>query len=152
LLTTVVSVVVVGAAVLFAVMRPGSARARSHVPEAAGSTTTTALNVYAKTGVGMLRPSVMSIPARVYVPDSESDMVEVIDPTTLTVIDRFAVPRRPQHVVPSHDMTTLYVNSDLGNALTPIDPRTGKPGPPIAVDDPYNLYFTPDGTKALVVP
>jgi YVTN family beta-propeller protein len=79
-------------------------------------------------------------------------MVEVIDPTTLTIIDRFPVPRRPQHVVPSHDMTTLYVNSDLGNALTPIDPKTGKPGPPIAVDDPYNLYFTPDGTKALVVP
>jgi DNA-binding beta-propeller fold protein YncE len=29
---------------------------------------------------------------------------------------------------------------------------TGQPGPPIPVDDPYNLYFTPDGTKAIVVP
>jgi YVTN family beta-propeller protein len=26
------------------------------------------------------------------------------------------------------------------------------PGPPIPVTDPYNLYFTPDGTKAIVVP
>jgi YVTN family beta-propeller protein len=49
-------------------------------------------------------------------------------------------------------MKTLYVNSDLGNALTPIDPMTGQPGPPISVDDPYNLYFTPDGSHAIVVP
>ena len=35
--------------------------------------------------------------------------------------------------------------------LTPIDPRTGKPGPAIAVDDPYNMYFMPDGRSAIVV-
>ena len=36
-------------------------------------------------------------------------------------------------------------------SLTPIDPITGKPGQPIAVDDPYNMYFTPDGSSAIVV-
>jgi DNA-binding beta-propeller fold protein YncE len=36
-------------------------------------------------------------------------------------------------------------------SLTPIDPRTGRPGPSIAVDDPYNMYFTPDGKSAIVV-
>ena len=36
-------------------------------------------------------------------------------------------------------------------SLTPIDPATGKPGKPIAVDDPYNMYFTPDGKEAIVV-
>jgi hypothetical protein len=33
----------------------------------------------------------------------------------------------------------------------PIDPTTGKPGAPITVDDPYNLFFTPDGSSAVVV-
>ena len=46
---------------------------------------------------------------------------------------------------------TLYVDNDLGNSLTPIDPRTGRPGTPIPVEDPYNLYFTPDGRFAIVV-
>ena len=57
----------------------------------------------------------------------------------------------PQHVVPSWDLKTLWVNDDLGNTLTPIDPFTGKAGPPVAVHDPYNLYFTPDGTSAVVM-
>jgi DNA-binding beta-propeller fold protein YncE len=35
--------------------------------------------------------------------------------------------------------------------LTPIDPKTGKPGPAIPVADLYNLYFTPDGRSAIVV-
>ena len=36
-------------------------------------------------------------------------------------------------------------------SLTPIDPLTGKPGKSIAVDDPYNMYATPDGTLAIIV-
>ena len=36
--------------------------------------------------------------------------------------------RCPQHVTPSYDLKTLYVLNDLGNSLTPIDPRTGAPG------------------------
>src|SRR5439155_3783310 len=41
--------------------------------------------------------------------------------------------------------------NDEGNSITPIDPRTAKPGRPIAVDDPYNMYFTPNGRYAIVV-
>jgi YVTN family beta-propeller protein len=85
------------------------------------------------------------------VPNSVSNTVDVIDPATFRVIDHFAVGATPQHVVPSYDLSTLYVNDNRGNTLTPIDPRTGRPGPPIAVDDPYNLYFTPDGAHALVM-
>lgn len=48
-------------------------------------------------------------------------------------------------------MRTLWVNSDHGNILTPIDPRTGRRGQPVPVEDPYNLYFTPDGSHALVM-
>jgi len=43
------------------------------------------------------------------------------------------------------------VNDDLGNNLVPINPLTGIPGRPMAVHDPYNLYFTPDGKHAVVM-
>jgi YVTN family beta-propeller protein len=92
---------------------------------------------------------------RVYVPNVQSDDVYVIDPATLEVVDRFRVGINPQHVVPSWDMTTLWVANNAENttkgSLTPIDPTTGKPGQPIAVDDPYNMYFTPDGRSAIIV-
>ena len=88
---------------------------------------------------------------RVYVPNSASDSVDVIDPRTYKVVDHFSVGALPQHVTPAHDLRTLYVNDDIGNTLTPIDPQTGRPGPAIPVDDPYNLYFTIDGRYAIVV-
>jgi len=108
-------------------------------------------NVYASTGVGQLSPAVAGVPARVYVPNSEAGTVDVIDPVSFRIIDHFAVGHLPQHVTPAWDLRTLYVDNDLGNSLTPIDPRTGRAGAPIPVEDPYNLYFTPDGTKAIVV-
>jgi YVTN family beta-propeller protein len=87
----------------------------------------------------------------VYVPNSDSASVDVIDPRTYKVIRHFPVGLLPQHVVPSYDLTTLYVTNDAGNSLTVIDPRTGRPGRTIPVADPYNMYFTPDGRYAIVV-
>ena len=92
-----------------------------------------------------------AIPNLVYVPNSDSNTVSVINPRTYKVIDQFPVGINPQHVVPSYDLKTLWVNNDQGNSLTAIDPRTGKPGRTIPVTDPYNLYFTPDGRYAIVV-
>src|SRR5438067_1033146 len=112
----------------------------------------TPTNVYASTGAGMLAPAAAEVPPRVYVPNSDAGSVDVIDPATFKVVEHFGVGRNPQHVVPGWDLQTLYVANDLSNSLTPIDPRTARPsGRPIAVDDPYNLYFTPDGTSAIVV-
>jgi len=87
----------------------------------------------------------------VYVPNQRSSDVQVIDPTTYAIVDRFPVGRSPEHVVPNPDMSTLWVNSDTGNSMTPIDPVTGKAGAAVPVEDPYNLYFTPDGSAALVM-
>jgi YVTN family beta-propeller protein len=108
-------------------------------------------SVYEYTQANEFANSVRDIPPRVYVPNGMSNTVDVIDPATFTIIDSYPVKRLPQHVVPSHNMQTLYVNNNQGNTLTPIDPRTGKPGPDIPIDDPYNLYFSPDGTKAIVM-
>lgn len=78
-------------------------------------------------------------------PNSASNTVTEIDPHTYRVVRTFATGAQPQHVVPSWDLTTLWLNNDLGNSLTRVDPRTGRPGRRVPVHDPYNLYFTPTG-------
>jgi len=112
-------------------------------------------NLYSETAAGKLRPDIAAVPPRVYVPNRRSNDVSVIDPATLQVIDRFKVGFNPQHVVPSWDLKTLWVTNNAegttAGSLTPIDPVSGKPGQSIPVDDPYNMYFTPDGTSAIVV-
>ena len=112
-------------------------------------------NLYSETTADKLSPAVAKALPRVYVPNLQSNDVSVIDPATLKVIDKFPVGVNPQHVVPSWDLTTLWVTNNAEHrtdgTLTPIDPVTGKPGPPVAVDDPYNMYFTPDGRSAIVV-
>jgi len=108
-------------------------------------------NIYAADGPGLLSPTVEKYPSFVYVPNSNSNTVSVIDPKTMKVIAVHKVGKQPQHVVPSWDLKTLWVNNDLGNSLTPIDPATGKFGKPVVVNDPYNLYFTPDGKYAVVM-
>jgi YVTN family beta-propeller protein len=108
-------------------------------------------DVYAADRVGMLSPVVRRFPERVYVPNSLSDTVSVIDPKTFKVTGTFGVGALPQHVTPSYDLKTLWVDNDEGNSLTAIDPLTGRPGRSVPVADPYNLYFTPDGRYAIVV-
>jgi YVTN family beta-propeller protein len=108
-------------------------------------------DVYAADRPGMLSPVVRGDPALVYVPNSGSDTVDVIDQRTRKVVGHFPVGAEPQHVTPSWDLRRLWVGNDRGNSLTPIDPRTGKPGKAVSVADPYNLYFTPNGRRAIVV-
>jgi YVTN family beta-propeller protein len=107
--------------------------------------------VYAHIGPSEVNPATANATARVYVPNSMSNTVDVVDPATMQIVAHYAVGKLPQHVTPSWDMKTLYVDNDLGDSLTPIDPVTGKRGPSVYVLDPYNLYFTPDGRFALVV-
>lgn len=112
-------------------------------------------NIYSETRPDRLSPALADIRPRVYVPHRTSNDVSVIDPATLRVVDRFKVGRNPQHVVPSWDLTTLWVTNNAegrtDGTLTPIDPVIGKPRKDVAVDDPYNMYFTPDGKSAVVV-
>lgn len=108
-------------------------------------------NIYAATGNGRLAPVAARARPLVYIPNSRSATVTVIDPLTYRVLRTFATGALPQHVVPSYDLATLWVANNKGNSLTPIDPTTGEPGTRVPVDDPYNLYFTPDGRFAMVV-
>ena len=148
-------------AVLAAAAQPASRPAAS-APAAAAVATVPGMppvpdrgNLYSETMQGKMSDATKGALARVYVPHLQSNDVWVIDPATLKVVDKFRVGLNPQHVVPSWDLKTLWVANNAENttkgSLTPIDPTTGKPGKPIAVDDPYNMYFTPDGKEAIVV-
>jgi len=112
-------------------------------------------NVYSETAIGKLSPATAGALTRVYVPNLKSGDVYVIDPASFQVVDHFVVGGNPQHVIPSWDLKTLWVAGSaergLSGILTPIDPKTGKPGTTIKVADAYNLYFTPDGASAIVV-
>ena len=112
-------------------------------------------NLYSEAGANMLSDAVKGDLARVYVPNLQSNSVSVIDPSTMKVVNTIPVGINPQHVVPSWDMRTLWVTNNAegrtDGTLTPIDAKTGTAGQPVEVDDPYNMYFTPDGKSAIVV-
>jgi DNA-binding beta-propeller fold protein YncE len=112
-------------------------------------------NLYSEMGASRLSPAVAGALSRIYVPDRIAGDVTVIDPVLMKVVGRFKTGVNPQHVVPSYDLQTLWVVNNAENrvngSVTPINPKTAKPGKSIAVDDPYNMYFTPDGQSAIVV-
>jgi len=108
-------------------------------------------NVYAGAGAGMVDAVARRAKPLVYVPLGGAGSVTIIDPVAHKVLRTFATATLPQHVVPAYDLRTLWVANDIGNSLTPIDPVSGKEGKSVPVEDPYNLYFTPDGKYAVVV-
>ena len=112
-------------------------------------------NLYSEAGAGKLSPATAGALSRVYVPNVKSGDVYVIDPATFQVVDHYQVGGNPQHIIPSWDLKTLWVAGSaerkLPGILTPIDPKTGKPGTTVNVQDAYNLYFSPDGSSAIVV-
>jgi hypothetical protein len=108
-------------------------------------------NVYAHITEG-LSPTVRRRPRAVYVPNGRPGTVRVIDPRTYRVVDSFWVGGLAEHVSPSHELRWLYVEASAADALGVIDPSTGRLVRTIhGIDHPYNLYFTLDGSRAIVV-
>jgi YVTN family beta-propeller protein len=108
-------------------------------------------NVYANTLSGTVPCPLCELPPRVYVPNSMAGTVDVIDPTTFRVIDQYRVGAIPHHIAPAWDMSALYVDNEGSSSLTVLDIHTGRPTGQVNIPFPYNLYFTPDGTKAIDV-
>ena len=110
------------------------------------------VNIYANIMSGVVPCPLCKLPPRVYVPNStNAGSVDVINPLTFKVIDHFAVGAIAHHIAPAWDMSALYVDNEGSSSLTVINPRTEKPAGTISIPNPYNLYFTPDGTKAIDV-
>jgi YVTN family beta-propeller protein len=124
----------------------GTFSPKGEVTDAAG-----VVNIYAASGANMLAPVAARARRLVYVPNSRSASVSVIDPASYRVIRTFKTGAVPQHVVPAYDLQHLWVLNNQVSTLTPIDPFTGQEGRPIPVDDPYNMYYSPDGRYALVI-
>src|SRR5213594_1661808 len=144
---------IVYAVALAAACRGGSARkpaaARVAAPDTVPPPDT--VNLYAAAGANALSSIAARARPLVYVPNSHDGSVTVIDPRRYRVVRTFPTGNLPQHVVPSYDLTTLWVANNRGNSLTPIDPVTGREGTRVPVADPYNLYFAPDGRLAIVI-
>src|SRR5205809_5909733 len=144
---------IVYAVAVAAACRRGGARkpaaARVAAPDTVSPPDT--VNLYAAAGANAVSSAATRARPLVYVPNSHDGTVTVIDPRRYQVVRTFATGALPQHVVPSHDLTTLWVANNRGNSLTPIDPTTGRESASVPVADPYNLYFTPDGRFAIVV-
>ena len=108
-------------------------------------------DIYAADRPNQLSDVVKNFPEIAYVPNHTSNTLTEIDIKTKKIIASYPMKKGPQHVVPSWDLKTLWVNNNQGNYLTPVNPANGKPGKPIYVHDPYNLYFTPNGKYAIVM-
>ena len=164
-LPVVLATASVAASAWWLIERPAAAQAASAARLAAASGPVATVpgmapvpdrnNLYSEVVAGRMSPAVAGALERVYVPNRSANTVSVIDPATLKVVDTFKVGVNPQHVVPSWDLKTLWVANNAegrtDGSLTPVDPLTGKPGASIAVDDPYNMYWSPDGKYAIVV-
>ena len=110
-----------------------------------------AWNVWAATATTTLSASVADLPERVYVPNEADNTISVIDPISLKVIATLTAGRLPEHLTPDWNMSRLYVSNYASAFMTVVDPRTEKTVSPIAAPSAYNLYFTPDGSKAIVM-
>src|SRR5215217_7975992 len=108
-------------------------------------------NVYAAATSKEVNESLADLPERVYVPNVIDGTITVIDPATFEIVDSYEVEELPYHITPSWDMTELLVNNEESGTFTVIDPRSGRTKDSVAVTFPYNLYYTPDGSKAIVV-
>jgi YVTN family beta-propeller protein len=109
-------------------------------------------NIYSEAGAGRMSPATKDARAYVYVPSNDAGSVTVIDQASFEIVKTYGTGGKlVQHVVPGYDMSTLYANVSGSNFLRAIDPTTGDPGDKVPVDAPYNLYWTPDGTRAVVM-
>ena len=73
-------------------------------------------NIYAADSPNSLSEVVKDDPELVYVPNFRSATVSVIDPKTYKIIKTIKTKAGPQHVVPSWDLKTLWVNDNKGNS------------------------------------
>ncbi len=128
---------------------PPAAPFRNPLP---GMPPVTGDNVYAAAAPGKIQPSVAGDPAYLYVPSSfGAPVTTVIDQRTRKIVRVLRTGELSQHVTPSWDLRTLYVEASYANRLVAIDPATGRIERRIPQSRPYNLYFTPDGRSGVVM-
>ena len=109
-------------------------------------------DVYAAARAGDVQARIAHDAAYLYVPNSKGDPITtVIDQRTHRIVRILHTGTLSQHVTPSYDLRTLYVEASVSNQLVALDPKNGRITGTVPETRPYNLYFTPDGKHALEV-
>ncbi len=109
-------------------------------------------DVYAADRAGEVQPRIAHDPAYLYVPNSYgAPTTTVIDQRTHRIVRVLNTGTLSQHVTPSYDLKTLYVEASVANQIVAINPRTGRIEHRYRQPRPYNLYFTPDGRRGIVM-
>ena len=81
----------------------------------------------------------------IFVLNSLSADIAVVDPVSFTVVKRIPTGKEPHHLYLSPDEKSLIVANALGDSLTFVDPRTAEVQRVVRnVPDPYHLRFSPD--------
>ncbi|MFI0447776.1 YncE family protein [Actinomadura sp. 6N118] len=123
---------------------PGTARLGTAAPAGNG--------VYEATGPGLLDPAMRKLPPRLFVPNGHTGMVDVVDLRAFKVIAQLPVGGTPRRIAAAWDLRRLWVTDAEDGTLIPVNPRNGRRGPPVKIGDQGGrLYFTPDGSEALVL-
>lgn len=87
----------------------------------------------------------------IYVTDSGGDRVEVIDPTTNTVVKSIGGIVAPHGVAFSPDGSRIYISNESKNALDIVDRANGHMTDEVALSGrPNNIALTKDGGRVLV--
>ena len=96
----------------------------------------------------MAAATLAAVPARaasVFVVNSNDANVDMIDLSTHQITRTIPLLREPHHLVLSPDGKSLVIGDTAGNALFFLDPLTGDIQRRIAVSDPYQLQYSPNG-------
>jgi YVTN family beta-propeller protein len=94
---------------------------------------------------GIARPAAAEHLKIAFVINSNSASIDEINVETHALIREVPVYREPHHMALTPDGRSLVVGDTAGNALFFLDPRTGLPQRRIAMSDPYQIVFSPNG-------
>ncbi len=88
---------------------------------------------------------------KVFVANSATNTVTMIDPASNTAVGQFEVSRNPHGIVPSPDKTRFYISSEGENVLDVVDVKTLKVVRRVPLGPrPNNLAITPDGRRVYI--
>ena len=85
-----------------------------------------------------------------FVINSGDASVSALDLDTRQEVKRIPLLREPHHMALTPDHRSLVIGDTTGNALFFLDPETGAVQRQVAISDPYQLVYSPDGRTLTV--
>ncbi len=85
-----------------------------------------------------------------FVINSNDASISVLDVDTHRELRRIPMLREPHHMALTPDHRSLAVGDTNGNTLFLLDPRTGDVQRQVAMSDPYQVEYSPDGSVLTV--